>query len=1015
MDVPRIFLAFLLLVLVCGTSSTLKNDRGGSSFSGRGPVRLSRRIALNEYLVPPPPPRQHPFRSGRLANPQPAEPPGYFSKFMNWLSPFGFGSPGSMPLKPPPYHEPSFPPPPQGHATPFNLHAGASHPPPPPHPPAGPPSDLPLYPPLNPPPGHPGPAFTPPLNTHPVLPLSSPPGQPAPLYKPPPAALHEPKHYLPPQQPKGKSCNPCNKVPWIPMQGSEHQPNQYPPAPQPSNGYLPPSNHGSHDAQYAASHDIRVPDFPRVQAQQNGQAGAIAPVQNPLLQPNPVPPLYSAEHFGQPSRNPPTEGFGLEPPPIPSSVLEGHFSDIGNHDQTSSGTQINQDRANVVPQSHGAGIDNGLNEHAASFGASDLDNQSVIYGTPVDQGYPEPLNHGASIQDNPVASFGSSDLGHEEDHGFASQNGDVYRESFEPNPGHDAGAHYLGPDLGPTSFDGARFGNQAAGNLNYQYSDDLSPSSSVVKDTRADATTKNESIYVEQSPLLDLTKESENRGEAQWQSQITTDGNALEPTTTYHFDAINTFLDNSSSFGGLTDSYGSSNHQDVDVYGQSTPSTLGLSENNEGRYTETATVGSQFTNQQDVLHAATSGQSGYVWTSLLLDNPDSKNESQRHKEAPNFEQQARPDSRDTNETGQKQQNTKRNKQVQVIIPYTSDYTPIPFQQSSGDWSVKNNRERTQPRKIPLSSDPNINDYAQQESRNDIRLINQLQAQFNLNDSYKTNIRMSQARLNDTRTIKANSSIDVRRLQKNIDNWTIQEYSKPTPSSTIVPSSSHPYLLPSKKIPTEYLTTTEPGDQTNESKDSRESVKSYSLAGFSFNEVDHEGSSSNHIETVQSPVQVVRVETSKSSSGDSESTNKATTERDQSWGGYSVTISPVNKEKIYVVTPQSVPATSPKTSFEKQKRENLQKTNQLNESNSKNSNDSTDGFDAIEKAYQVLPQAVNNLAVASTGKEEIPLWGIMEHEEFATLNLEGNDDEAADDVVDGPVLYTGHSKVSRAKR
>ncbi|XP_078032965.1 uncharacterized protein LOC144467859 [Augochlora pura] len=988
MDVPRVLLAFLLLVLVRGTSSTVKNDRG-AAFNGRGPVRLSRRIALNEYLVPPPPPRQHPFRSGRLANLQPAEPPGYFSKLMNWLSPFSFGSPGSMPLKPPSYHEPSFPPPPQGHATPFNLHAGgAPHPPPlSPHPPAGPPSDLPLYPPLNPPPSHPGPVFAPPLNTHPVLPLSSPPGQPAPLYKPPSPALHEPRHYLPPQQPKGKSCNPCNKVPWIPMQGGEHQPNQYPAAPPPSNGYLPPNKHESHDAHYAASHDIRVPDFSHVQVQQNGQTGTIAPVSNPLLQPNPVPPLYSAEHFGQPPRNRPVEGFGLEPPPapLPSSVLGGHFNNIGNHDQASSGTQINQDHANLAPQSHGTGINNGLNEHAASFGVSDLDNQSVIYGTPVDQEYPEPLNHGASFHGNPIESFGSSDV--EENHGFSSQNGDAYREPFESNSGHDAGAHFLNPSLGPSSFGSDHFGNQANGNLNYQYTDDLSPSSSVVEDSRTNASTKNESIYVEQSPLLDLTVESESHGGAPWQSQITTDSNTLEPTTTYNFDAVNTFLDNSSSFDGLIDFYPSSNHQNVDVFVQSTPSTFGHAGSDEERYTETATVRSQFTNQQTIVN----------------------------QEAPNLEQQVRPDLRDTNETGQKQQNTKRNKQVQVIIPYTSDYTPIPFQQSSGDWSTKNNRERTQPRKVPLFSDTNINNYLQQESRNDVRLINQLEAKFSVNDSHDTNVRALQARLNDTRTIKANSSIDVRRLQKNIDNWTIQEYSKPTTSSTIVPSSSRPYLLPSKKIPTEYLTTTEPGDHTNESKETRESVKSFSLTGFSFNEVDHEGSSSNHIETVQSPVQAVRVETSKSSSSDSESTSKAATETDQTWGGYSVTTSSVNKEKIYVVTPQSVPATSSKTNYEKQKRENFEKTNQLNGNNLKNSNDSTDEFDAIEKAYQVLPQAVNNLAVASTGKEEIPLWGIMEHDEFATLNLEGGDDKAADDVVDGPVLYAGHSKVSRAKR
>lgn len=117
--------------------------------------------------------------------------------------------------------------------------------------------------------------------------------------------------------------------------------------------------------------------------------------------------------------------------------------------------------------------------------------------------------------------------------------------------------------------------------------------------------------------------------------------------------------------------------------------------------------------------------------------------------------------------------------MQVIIPYTSEYTPIPFQQSHGDWSAKNNAERTQARKVPSSSDKNIDNYLQQESRNEIRLISPLQPQFALNDSKKLNIQsvnpLLRTKDNDLRstTVKANSSIDVRRLQKNIDNWTIQ--------------------------------------------------------------------------------------------------------------------------------------------------------------------------------------------------------------------------------------------------
>lgn len=111
-------------------------------------------------------------------------------------------------------------------------------------------------------------------------------------------------------------------------------------------------------------------------------------------------------------------------------------------------------------------------------------------------------------------------------------------------------------------------------------------------------------------------------------------------------------------------------------------------------------------------------------------------------------------------------------QVQVIIPYTSEYTPIPFQQSYGDWSVKTNFNRTQSRKILPQSELNDDNYLQQEYRNEIRAVNHFQSQFNFNNSNKLN--MQSLRPEDSRSItRANTSIDVRRLQKNIDNWTIQ--------------------------------------------------------------------------------------------------------------------------------------------------------------------------------------------------------------------------------------------------
>lgn len=67
-----------------------------------------------------------------------------------------------------------------------------------------------------------------------------------------------------------------------------------------------------------------------------------------------------------------------------------------------------------------------------------------------------------------------------------------------------------------------------------------------------------------------------------------------------------------------------------------------------------------------------------------------------------------------------------------------------------------------------------------------------------------------------------------------------------------PSSVNPYLFPSKQIPDEYLTTTEP---VNHMDTPHNNIKTFTLAGFSFNDLDdHEVSASNRVEG--SRVQVI---------------------------------------------------------------------------------------------------------------------------------------------------------------
>lgn len=160
-----------------------------------------------------------------------------------------------------------------------------------------------------------------------------------------------------------------------------------------------------------------------------------------------------------------------------------------------------------------------------------------------------------------------------------------------------------------------------------------------------------------------------------------------------------------------------------------------------------------------------------------------------------------------------------------------------------------------------------------------------------------------------------------------------------------------------------------------------------------------------------------IESGKSKSTESSSDTSATKD-DASWQGFSVDISSSNKERVYVVTPQPTVVTTPRSSQVEQKKEKTIKEAERSSKELKKTSDTkktkkklvSDTFESIEKAYQVLPQAVNNLAVASTGPESVPLWGIMEHEEFASHDDIEQDDEKSESP-EVPVLYAGHSKAS----
>ncbi|XP_043267636.1 uncharacterized protein [Venturia canescens] len=344
----------------------------------------------------------------------------------------------------------------------------------------------------------------------------------------------------------------------------------------------------------------------------------------------------------------------------------------------------------------------------------------------------------------------------------------------------------------------------------------------------------------------------------------------------------------------------------------------------------------------------------------------------------------------------RQHGAKKNKQVQIIIPYTSQYTPKPFHPLSDDWSAKTRPVQPQARKVPIYD--SHHDYLAQEARQIEKEVSQiLEPLKNISSRIKEVSRSPNG-------VKANTSIDVLRLQKNIDNWTIQEYSRGTIASTEAPKFSRPYLSPSKKIPNEYLTTTEPVVLSKNTLEKEEKKIKDILVGFSFNDLEHEGSASDQVgishfqessHTNEVSAVFPRIVETTTSTRVIPSTIKPDT-----WKELPVSISPLNKERVYVVTPQSVSTLSIARRNKSYDRPagNETTTASINESD-------LDNFESIERAYQVLPQAVNNLVVASTGPATMPLWGIMGHEKYA---LDSN--KTTPEV---PILYAGHSKVSHA--
>lgn len=141
---------------------------------------------------------------------------------------------------------------------------------------------------------------------------------------------------------------------------------------------------------------------------------------------------------------------------------------------------------------------------------------------------------------------------------------------------------------------------------------------------------------------------------------------------------------------------------------------------------------------------------------------------------------------------------KKTKKIQIIIPYTSKNHPSPFRQnayqtfdSASGWSQSNRHDDihdSQESQVVSSATPSPKTIASLK-RNNSRYLTKILAK-NIRDLLKRE------------HLKNLTTIDLEKLQKNIDGWTEQEFSMtPNRGSTIS------LLSQSKHIPSEYLTTT----------------------------------------------------------------------------------------------------------------------------------------------------------------------------------------------------------------
>lgn len=236
--------------------------------------------------------------------------------------------------------------------------------------------------------------------------------------------------------------------------------------------------------------------------------------------------------------------------------------------------------------------------------------------------------------------------------------------------------------------------------------------------------------------------------------------------------------------------------------------------------------------------------------------------------------------------------TKRPKQIQIIIPYTSNNHPQPFKLADdfiregeikmpplrgfSKWSNTHNGQE-----FHAEEESQYITATQTPSHKSTRFINRIvRPTINIRELLRNEKDVTQI---------SPLPFDLVTLQKNIDDWTEQEFAaEPHKASTIS------LLAPSKKIPDEYLTTPSM-DELYYQTTTLETTQDYDSTSYELPQSDESSTDEIGNRRATEPIEDNEVQ--------NEDEYFKTEINPPLWGHLKVAISPLTQEKIYVVTPQ----------------------------------------------------------------------------------------------------------------